>query len=207
MKSAFPFLFGALFMHCVWTCKSSREAAFPSQTSRDTVRSAALVASGLSFGIAPKVSRPVRRDSAVIAYVERFSPVAVSEWRRFGIPASVTLSQGILESDAGRSHLARRARNHFGMKCFSKRCGRGHCVNKADDSHKDFFIVFRSAWYSYRAHSKFLLQRRYKDLPFGRADIPGWCDGLQSAGYATSKTYSTKLQGIIKTYDLEKYDR
>ncbi|MCB9353983.1 MAG: glucosaminidase domain-containing protein [Lewinellaceae bacterium] len=142
-------------------------------------------------------------------YIARFAPVAVAEMHKFGIPASITLAQGLLESDAGESHLASGTNNHFGIKCFSKNCRKGHCVNYTDDSHKDFFVRYSSAWGSYRAHSEHLKNgRRYRnlfDLP--RGDYRSWAHGLAKAGYATDKKYAEKIIAVIQTLGLDAYDK
>jgi flagellum-specific peptidoglycan hydrolase FlgJ len=143
-------------------------------------------------------------ESERIEYIKLFAKVAVAEHKRFGIPASISLAQGILESGNGESTLAKKAKNHFGMKCFSHRCKRGHCINFKDDSHKDFFLKFRTAWESWRAHSKLLVGKKYKHL-IGR-DYSSYAAGLQAAGYATSKTYSADLIRIIEECDLGKFD-
>lgn len=142
-------------------------------------------------------------------YEERFAPLAIAEMHKFGIPASVTLAQGLLESNAGESKLAASVNNHFGVKCFSKHCKRGHCVNFADDSHKDFFIKYPSAWGSFRAHSQFLKKsKRYKHLfRLGTDDYRGWARGLASAGYATDQKYGEKLIAIIQMMELDRFDR
>lgn len=142
------------------------------------------------------------------AYVERYAPLAVVEMQQFGIPASVTLAQGLLESNAGESKLARKTNNHFGIKCFSKNCKSGHCANFTDDSHKDFFIKYTNAKGSYRGHSQFLKKSsRYKNLfELEAADYRGWARGLEKAGYATDKQYGDKLIAIIQTLGLDKYD-
>jgi flagellum-specific peptidoglycan hydrolase FlgJ len=99
-----------------------------------------------------------------LAYIERFVEIAQTEMKKYGVPASITLAQGLLESNVGESRLSTRNNNHFGMKCFSKSCGKGHCSNFTDDSHKDFFRKYGSAWESYRAHSKMLGGKRYRSL-------------------------------------------
>ena len=99
-----------------------------------------------------------------LAYVKRFSKVAQTEMEKYGIPASITLAQGLLESNNGQSRLATKNHNHFGIKCFSRSCKKGHCSNFSDDSHKDFFRKYNSAWESYRAHSVLLQKDRYKPL-------------------------------------------
>jgi len=146
-----------------------------------------------------------RKDSH--AYVKRFKATAISEMKKYGIPASITLAQGILESNAGVSRLANDNNNHFGMKCFSKSCGKGHCSNYHDDDHKDFFRKFDTAWESYRAHSLLLTGKRYRHLSQLKTnDYKNWAKGLQKAGYATSPTYAKDLVQIIEALDLHKYD-
>lgn len=140
-------------------------------------------------------------------YVNKFKATAIAEMQKFGIPASITLAQGLLESDAGFSTLAKRNRNHFGMKCFSRSCAKGHCSNHTDDSHKDFFRKYKSNWESYRAHSKLLQKKRYKSLhSFGTKDYKSWAHGLKKAGYATDKRYAEKLIKIIEEMKLWQYD-
>lgn len=139
-----------------------------------------------------------------INYVQRFAKVAKNEMEKYGIPASIKLAQGLLESKAGESKLATKNNNHFGIKCFSKQCKKGHCTNFSDDSHKDFFKVFDTAWASYRAHSELLQSKRYKHLL--HQDYTTWANGLSKAGYATDPQYSKKLIDIIETLELYKYD-
>ncbi|MBK8967409.1 MAG: glucosaminidase domain-containing protein [Lewinellaceae bacterium] len=141
-------------------------------------------------------------------YVARFAPVAVAEMQKFGIPASIILAQGLLESNAGSSNLAQNTNNHFGIKCFSNRCKKGHCINFADESHKDFFVRYENVWSSYRSHSKFLKNsRRYSHLfKLASTDYRGWANGLAKAGYATDKNYAEKLLALIQNLHLYKYD-
>lgn len=141
-------------------------------------------------------------------YVERFAPVAMAEMRKYGIPASIILAQGLLESNAGESGLSRSANNHFGMKCFSKTCKSGHCANFTDDSHKDFFIKYGNAWSSFRAHSEFLKKtKRYRALfELDATDYKAWALGLEKSGYATDKMYAEKLVALVKSLDLHRFD-
>jgi len=142
------------------------------------------------------------------AYVKRFSKVAENEMKKYGIPASITLAQGLLESNIGKSSLARKNNNHFGIKCFSRNCKKGHCSNHTDDSHKDFFRVYKSTWESYRAHSVLLQAPRYKSLKkLKRTDYKGWAKGLKKAGYATDPRYAEKLINLIEDLDLAQYDK
>jgi flagellum-specific peptidoglycan hydrolase FlgJ len=142
-------------------------------------------------------------------YAEKYAPVAMSEMRKTGVPASVTLAQALLESNAGESKLATKTNNHFGIKCFSKRCKRGHCANFTDDSHKDFFVKYADTKGSFRAHSQFLLKgNRYRQLfEFESTDYRNWSRGLGKAGYATDKKYGDKLIAIIQTLGLDRYDK
>jgi len=142
-----------------------------------------------------------------LTYVQRFADIAKAEQTKFGIPASITLAQGLLESDAGESPLSEQANNHFGIKCFSRTCGRGHCRNFTDDSHKDFFRVFPSAWESFRSHSMLLQASRYRPLKkLGDENYADWARGLSKAGYATDKKYAQKLIHLIEDLDLFQYD-
>lgn len=142
-----------------------------------------------------------------LAYVQRFADIAKAEQGKFGIPASITLAQGLLESDAGESPLSAQANNHFGIKCFSRTCGRGHCRNFTDDTHKDFFRVFPSAWESFRSHSVLLQGSRYKGLKkLGSSNYVDWAHGLSKAGYATDKKYAQKLIHLIEDLELYQFD-
>jgi len=141
-------------------------------------------------------------------YINRFYKVAQAEMKKYGIPASITLAQGLLESNIGTSKLANQNKNHFGIKCFSKKCKKGHCSNFNDDHHKDFFRSFPSAWESYRAHSILLQKQRYKKLyQLKPTDYQGWAKGLQAAGYATDKQYASKLIKLIKRLKLDQFDQ
>lgn len=143
-----------------------------------------------------------------LEYIKRFLHVAQSEMERFGIPTSITLAQGLLESNVGESRLSIKNNNHFGMKCFSKSCQKGHCSNFTDDSHKDFFRKYQTAWESYRAHSLMLTGKRYRHLlKLPKTDYKGWSKGLKKAGYATDKRYAEKLINLIESLKLYQYDK
>lgn len=136
-------------------------------------------------------------------YILKYKQFAKDQETRYGIPIAVTLGQALHESNAGKSLLAKNANNHFGIKCFSHNCQKGHCQNYTDDSHKDFFRTFSNVWQSYEEHSKFLQKTRYKHLlELQKTDYKGWCKGLQRAGYATDKNYSKKLIDTIEKYKL-----
>ena len=128
--------------------------------------------------------------------------------KKYGIPASITIAQGLLESDAGQSRLAVNNNNHFGIKCFARNCKPGHCSNHSDDSHKDFFRKYKSVWESYRAHSLFLQRSRYQHLrKIPRSDYKSWAKGLSKAGYATDKKYADKLVTLIENLKLHRFDK
>jgi hypothetical protein len=146
------------------------------------------------------------KDRRIKAYIRRFKDVAKAERDQFGIPASVKMAQAIVESGAGQSRLAKNNNNHFGIKCFSRKCKKGHCSNFTDDSHKDFFLVYDSAWESFRAHSKMIVSGRYKKLLEHGDDYRAWAKGLKKLGYATAKHYEQTLVGMIEKYHLDTLD-
>lgn len=126
--------------------------------------------------------------------------------KRYHIPASITLAQGLLESGAGRSELARKSNNHFGIKC--GRSWDGRTVRADDDAPNECFRAYRHAKDSYRDHSKFLRTgARYAFLfRLKITDYKGWARGLKKAGYATDPRYADRLINIIELYDLDRYD-
>lgn len=140
-------------------------------------------------------------------YVKRFAKIARQEMKQYGIPASITMAQALIESDCGDSRLARENSNHFGIKCFSKKCNKGHCSNFTDDSHKDFFRKYKSVWESYRGHSQLLQKDRYRGLyKLSKTDYKGWARGLKKAGYATDKRYADKLIALVESLQLYRLD-
>ena len=141
------------------------------------------------------------------AFIQKYSGVARQEMAKYGIPASISLAQGLIESRAGTSKLAVQNNNHFGMKCFSRNCRKGHCSNHTDDTHKDFFLKFSDPKLSWRAHSILLASGRYAKLKKYGKDYKRWAYGLKSVGYATDKTYAEKLIRTIERYDLHQFDR
>lgn len=133
--------------------------------------------------------------------------MAVIEMQRTGIPASITLAQGMLESDYGRSYLARKANNHFGIKCHST--WQGEKAYKDDDRKNECFRSYDNVKDSYRDHSDFLVTgSRYKDLfRLSSTDYKGWAHGLKKAGYATDPDYASLLIRKIDEYGLHAFDR
>ncbi|MBK7406643.1 MAG: glucosaminidase domain-containing protein [Saprospirales bacterium] len=141
------------------------------------------------------------------AYIRRFKDVAKTEMEKFGIPASVKMAQALIESQAGTSTLAKKNNNHFGIKCFSKSCKKGHCTNFSDDHHKDFFRIYSSAWESWRAHSYLLAKGKYQKLLNEGKDYKAWARGLKELGYATDPGYDKKVIDYIERYDLQVLDK
>jgi flagellum-specific peptidoglycan hydrolase FlgJ len=141
-------------------------------------------------------------------YAEKYADAAVVEMKEFGIPASIKLAQGMLESAHGNSYLSKKGNNHFGIKCFNG-CDDRNSINLHDDTPKDRFRIFSSVWESFRGHSLFLTKnKRYESLfELSPTDYRGWAEGLQAAGYATDTRYSWKLINIIETYGLDRYDQ
>lgn len=113
-----------------------------------------------------------------------------------GIPAEIKLAQMSLETNDGKGKVAKTARNYFGIKCFSRNCPKGHCINFTDDSHKDFFVVYNTKWESIRAHTELLKKDNYKNC-HKCTTLACWADELKNAGYATSPTYATALKSRI----------
>jgi flagellum-specific peptidoglycan hydrolase FlgJ len=146
-------------------------------------------------------------EQQVRAYIEQYSSVAIQEMNAYGIPASVSMAQGIIESRAGTSTLARRNNNQFGIKCFSRSCPKGHCSNFTDDHHKDFFRQYESPQASWREHSEFLMKNRYKNLLMCGNNYQAWARGLREFGYATDPNYDKKLIQVIEKYQLYKLNK
>jgi flagellum-specific peptidoglycan hydrolase FlgJ len=141
-----------------------------------------------------------------LQYIERFKTIAIQEMNLYGIPASITLAQGLYESGSGNSELAKNANNHFGIKCNSGWTGKSYY--KDDDNKNDCFRVYDSPEDSFRDHSNFLKRKNYAHLfELDKNDYQGWAYGLKAAGYATNPKYPQILIGIIQKYNLDQYDR
>ncbi|NCD69408.1 glucosaminidase domain-containing protein [Mucilaginibacter agri] len=139
-------------------------------------------------------------------YVDRFKAIAIQEMNLYGIPASITLAQGLFESGTGNGDLARYANNHFGIKCNSEWHGQSYF--KDDDQVNDCFRVYNNPEESFRDHSEFLKRKRYAHLfELDKNDYQGWAQGLKDAGYATNPKYPQLIINIIQKYGLDVYDR
>lgn len=160
----------------------------------------------LLFAILGTALSQVKWNKAYSDYFNQWGEVAMQQMIQYRIPASITLAQGVLESGAGKSELALRANNHFGIKCNGWTGRRSY---HDDDERGECFRAYDNAYQSYVDHSVFLsTSQRYRRLfDLKRTDYKGWAKGLKACGYATSPTYATKLIEIIETYKLYQYDQ
>lgn len=189
----------------------------PSGTDNDqmSVISPSLI-EGIIYGAMPSISSEVSTvpeatpkkvvtissvmDGDRLAFCRRFGHVALEEQRKYGIPASITLAQGILESRSGTSKLAVSNNNYFGVKCHSSTCGPGHCSNFTDDSHKDFFRIYATAWESFRAHSVVLAKKeRYSYLFLSHPPDLTW-EEIKPSSEMTSR-HAKEWQLAVKHWD------
>ena len=140
-------------------------------------------------------------------YISKYKDIAIKKQKKYGIPASITLAQGILESGSGNSKLARKANNHFGIKCHKGWSGKTYHMD--DDAKHECFRKYKKVEDSYKDHSEFLTQRgRYSFLfSYSTTDYKKWAYGLKKAGYATNPKYPQLLIRIIEKYNLHKYDK
>ncbi|WP_138433030.1 glucosaminidase domain-containing protein [Winogradskyella algicola] len=154
----------------------------------------------------PEIEAEVKPPTSTAVYIATYADIAKEEMRKYKIPASITLAQGILESASGKGRLAVKANNHFGIKCHG---WTGAKIYHDDDRSQECFRKYREAKSSYEDHSKFLTGRgRYSDLfKLEQDDYKGWARGLKKAGYATDRKYPDKLISLIERYKLYKYDQ
>lgn len=148
----------------------------------------------------------MRWNQAYQEYIYQYKDIAIEQMLKYKVPASITLAQGLLESGAGRSRLATKGNNHFGIKCHG---WGGGTIYENDDARNECFRAYASAFDSYEDHSRFLVSgQRYRSLfSLKSTDYKGWARGLKKAGYATSPTYAETLIGIIQLYKLHEYDK
>jgi len=172
--------------------------------------------STVSNHLAKQNNRDVQRDNrstndgytplTSVQYIDKYKSIAIQEMNAFGIPASITIAQGLYESGAGNSELARVANNHFGVKAGLSWNGRVYY--KDDDNRNDAFRVYNSVEESFRDHSNFLKKKNYAALfQLDLTDYKGWARGLKRAGYATNPQYPEIIIGIIEKYNLQQYDQ
>lgn len=152
----------------------------------------------------PESSAPVFK-SQTERYIYKYAPIAKNEMKLYGIPASITLAQGILESGSGQGALTQKSNNHFGIKCNG---WEGAKVYHDDDRAQECFRKYKDPKYSFRDHSLFLSQRqRYAFLfTYRKDDYKAWARGLKKAGYATDPRYPEKLISLVERYNLDRFD-
>lgn len=138
-------------------------------------------------------------------YIQKFHEIAIRQQKKYGIPASIILAQGLLESGAGKGRLAVQANNHFGIKCHN---WTGETIFQDDDVRNECFRKYNHVLDSYDDHSQFLSSKpRYSNLfKLNSTDYVGWAHGLKAAGYATDPGYASKLISLIERYNLHQYD-
>lgn len=198
-------------------CSSSKPTVRSSKPSTPIVRNVKKPISKTTSTSDKSESRPepevleatskVKVTTAMVhQYIDDFKETAKSNMKEYGVPASITLAQGILESGVGTGSLSQQANNHFGIKCHKE--WNGPSVLYDDDASDECFRKYQDPSESYRDHSLFLTSRsRYDflfDLPTG--DYKAWAKGLKKAGYATDPKYPDKLISLIERYDLHQYD-
>lgn len=151
-------------------------------------------------------SKTAVTNKTIDDYIAQFKPVAQKNMKEFGIPSSIILAQGILESGAGKGNLANLANNHFGIKCHKEWVG--DSIKYDDDKPQECFRKYNDPAESYRDHGLFLTSRpRYGSLfSLPKDDYAGWAKGLRAAGYATDPKYPEKLISYIERYKLHQYD-
>lgn len=156
----------------------------------------------LSFSAASAQTRQTKEE-----YINRYKDIAIDHMERYGIPASITMAQGILESDSGNSNLARKSNNHFGIKC--KKDWTGERVYHTDDAPNECFRKYESVEDSYLDHAEFLDNSpRYDSLfAYSATDYKSWARGLKAAGYATAKDYAERLIRLIEDNKLYLLDQ
>jgi len=151
-------------------------------------------------------SKTVVTSDLINNYILQYKDIAVGNMKTYGIPASIILAQGILESGAGKGDLAVEANNHFGIKCHKDWLGES--VRHDDDSAQECFRKYPQASESYRDHALFLVgKKRYESLfTYEKDDYKSWAKGLRACGYATDPNYPDKLISYIERYNLHQYD-
>ncbi|MFN0187339.1 MAG: glucosaminidase domain-containing protein [Bacteroidia bacterium] len=168
-----------------------------------------LVSFFLSLVVRVEAQPNLRNDTGRITpemYIEMFKDAAIADMMKTGVPSSITLAQGMYESDYGNSPLAKGANNHFGIKCHKE--WSGDTYHKDDDAPNECFRKYENVTQSYDDHSDFLRSReRYHSLfELEITDYKGWSHGLKKAGYATNPIYASKIIGLIEKYNLHEFD-
>ena len=157
------------------------------------------------FMMSSMYGQTYRWNATFQTYIDQYRDLAIQEMLKYNIPASITLAQGLLESGAGKSELATKGNNHFGIKCNG---WKGRTIHHDDDLSQECFRAYDNALQSFEDHSKFLVNgSRYRSLfSLKRTDYKGWAKGLKAAGYATNPAYADRLISLIELYKLYQYD-
>ena len=212
MKTKLALFLLALF---VVSCSSSRPIVRTTTKPKQTTKKQPVTQTKSNTTTNPKTDSQVSLEATsnvktfaeeIQLYVDDFKEIAKNNMKTHGIPASITLAQGILESGAGKGKLAQSANNHFGIKCHTG--WTGESVKHDDDAEQECFRKYQHPSESYRDHSLFLTSRpRYATLfKLDKGDYESWAKGLKVAGYATDVKYPDKLIGLIERFELYKYD-
>lgn len=212
IKKIVFFFFTILVISCgsskVRTSKTVSKTTYPSKntttTSKPTTSKPKNTNATGEILVATSKVKATTED--VKKYIEDFKETAKSNMKQHGIPASIIMAQGILESGAGFGRLCKEANNHFGIKCHTG--WTGETVTHDDDALQECFRKYKDPAESYRDHALFLTSRkRYESLfKLDKGDYQAWANGLKQAGYATDTLYPSKLVGIIERYELYKLD-
>ncbi|CCG54110.1 Putative muramidase [Flavobacterium indicum GPTSA100-9 = DSM 17447] len=212
IKKIVFFFFTILVISCgsskVRTSKTVSKTTYPSKntttTSKPTTSKPKNTNATGEILVATSKVKATTED--VKKYIEDFKETAKSNMKQYGIPASIIMAQGILESGAGFGRLCKEANNHFGIKCHTG--WTGETVTHDDDALQECFRKYKDPAESYRDHALFLTSRkRYESLfKLDKGDYQAWANGLKQAGYATDTLYPSKLVGIIERYELYKLD-
>jgi LysM repeat protein len=160
----------------------------------------------IALGVVTTAGAQMRWNQRYQQYIDQYKDIAIEEMKKWGIPASITLAQGIFESGAGQSELALKGNNHFGIKCHG---WQGRTIYHDDDRRGECFRAYSSPYESYEDHSRFLVNgQRYRSLfSLKKTDYQGWARGLKAAGYATNPRYANQLIELIQLYRLYEYDK
>ena len=206
--SGFKWLISLLLVVLIASCGGKKVAVKkPPERSKELAHSEReLEKSAAETMVKVEPVTPTRFNNKVEVYIHKYAPIAQQEMRLYGIPASITLAQGILESNSGKSQLTSQSNNHFGIKCNG---WQGQKVYHDDDRRDECFRAYSRPHYSFRDHSLFLFQRsRYRFLfDYDMDDYRSWAKGLKKAGYATDRRYPNKLIKLIKDFNLDQYDK
>jgi len=207
MKQILKVIFALMLLLAFESCTQQKQPTIPviPQTD-DTVKDDIEEVKAMVIGHKTKIHKPKQKLSSREKYIKRFLPTAIAESKKYGIPVSIKLAQGIVESDAGNSSLATKHNIHFCIKDPHNSPG---SIKHHDDDPNDHFVPYKSAWYSYRGHSKFLkTHSRYAFLfNIPKTNYKAWAKGLKKAGYATHPHYAESLISVIEAHKLYKYDQ